>query len=103
MNYDLIVSNPPYIPTTEIKTLQPELAYEPQIALDGGGDGLDFYRLILKQAPAHLNRGGMLILEMGYNQCGRIKKMLNSSDKFQIIEIVTDYNGVERVMVARYG
>ena len=102
-NYDLVVSNPPYIPTSEINNLQPEVGYEPCIALDGGRDGLDFYRRIVQEAPAHLRRGGFLILEMGFGQYLSIKELFNSVEKFQIIEVVKDYNNIDRVIVARYG
>jgi release factor glutamine methyltransferase len=101
--FDIIVSNPPYIPTGEIKNLEPELAYEPRISLDGGRDGLDFYRRIIQEAPTYLNRGkSFLILEMGYNQCSAIKELFNSAKNFRIIEIVKDYNNIDRVIVAQY-
>ena len=72
MNYELIVSNPPYVPTAEIERLQPEIKFEPRIALDGGNDGLDFYRRIIKEASCYLVKGGYLIIEMGFNQKGLI-------------------------------
>jgi len=99
--YEIIVSNPPYIPTAEIKNLEPELSFEPRIALDGGRDGLDFYRCIITEAPTYLERHGFLILEMGFNQCSPIKELFKLSGKFQIIEVVKDYNNYERVIVAR--
>lgn len=99
--YDLIVCNPPYIPAAEIKNLQPELGYEPRIALDGGEDGLDFYRRIINQAFVYLKRGGFLILEMGYNQCSAIKELFNSTGKFNILEVLKDYNNFDRVIVTQ--
>jgi release factor glutamine methyltransferase len=99
--YDLIISNPPYVTAQEIDNLQPEIKYEPRIALDGGGDGLDFYRRIASQAPEYLKEDGLLILEMGFGQAGSIKNILKISENFEIIEVVRDYNGLDRVIVAR--
>jgi release factor glutamine methyltransferase len=101
MNYELIVSNPPYIAATEIDSLQPELQYEPRVALDGGKDGLEFYRKIISLSPYYLKRDGLLIMEMGFCQKGAIKNIFQNSKKFEIIEIVKDYNNIERVVVAR--
>lgn len=101
MDYGLIVSNPPYIPTAEIKALEPELDYEPRMALDGGNDGLDFYRLIIKQAPAYLKQRGFLTLEMGFNQCSAIKELFDSVGKFEIIQVVKDYQDIDRIVVAQ--
>lgn len=101
MNYELIIGNPPYIPAADIDYLQPEISYEPRIALDGGRDGLDFYRKIINQAPDYLKEGGFLIMEMGFNQCMGIKGVFKSSGKFEIIEVIKDYNRIDRVIVAR--
>lgn len=98
-DYDLIVSNPPYIPAGDIESGQPEVRYEPRIALDGGTDGLDFYRRIIRQPPMHLKENGLLLMEMGYNQCDAIKNIFQKSGKFEIIEIIKDYSGIERVIV----
>ena len=101
--YDLIISNPPYISTREINNLEAELGYEPGIALDGGRDGLDFYRRIIPEIPVYLKRYGFLILEIGFNQYLAIKEIFNSVEKFKIIDVAKDYNNMERVIVARYG
>ena len=101
--YSLIISNPPYIPTAEMSSLDSELGYEPRVALDGGRDGLDFYRRIISEAPAYFGKHGFLILEIGFNQCLAIKDLFNSNGRFQIIEVVQDYNHIHRVIVARYG
>ena len=100
-DYGLIMSNPPYIPTAQIDNLAPEISYEPAIALDGGRDGMDFYRRIIDEAPAYLKKGGFLILEMGFGQAQDIKNIFNSCGNFKIIEVVRDYSNIERVIVAR--
>jgi release factor glutamine methyltransferase len=99
--YEIIVSNPPYIVSEEIEKLQPELKYEPRIALDAGPDGLGFYRRIIDKAPDHLEKGGFLVMEIGFGQCKKIENILKKSKKFEIIEIVKDYNHINRVIVAR--
>ncbi|MFA5119127.1 MAG: peptide chain release factor N(5)-glutamine methyltransferase [Candidatus Omnitrophota bacterium] len=102
-HFDIIVSNPPYIPTDEIQRLQAEIRCEPFVALDGGADGLDLYRRIIADAPDYLRTHGLLIMEMGYGQCAAIKNILQNSGKFEIIEIVKDYAHIDRVVVARKG
>ena len=98
--FDVIVSNPPYIASGGLENLATEIKnYEPLIALDGGADGLDFYRRIIKAAPAHLNNGGSLLLEAGYNQAAEIKSLLYEAG-FTDIKAVKDLNGVERVVRA---
>ncbi|MDD4939383.1 MAG: peptide chain release factor N(5)-glutamine methyltransferase [Candidatus Omnitrophica bacterium] len=102
--YDIIVSNPPYIVSSEIEKLQPEVQYEPRIALDGGKDGLSSYRKIIEYAPEYLREGGFLILEMGFGQAPCIKNVFQNSMNFEIIEVVKDYNNIDRVIVAKkYG
>jgi len=103
-DYDIIVSNPPYIITAEIDSLQPEISYEPRIAVDGGKDGLDFYRRIINESASYLKLGGFLIMEMGFNQKEAIEDILQKSENYKIIDVVGDYNNIERVLVAkRYG
>ncbi|MFH1338226.1 MAG: peptide chain release factor N(5)-glutamine methyltransferase [Candidatus Omnitrophota bacterium] len=97
--YDLIVTNPPYIPSAQIEKLQLELSHEPRMALDGGIDGLDFYRRIIRDSWAYLKKKGLLIMEMGFNQCAQIRMLLNSSE-FEVIEVVKDYNNIDRAIVA---
>jgi release factor glutamine methyltransferase len=101
MNYELIVSNPPYISCAQIKYLQPEIKSEPRLALDGGKDGLDFYRRIINQAGGYLKKDGFLILEMGFKQREAIEKIFQKSKNFKIIEIIKDYNNIDRVIVSR--
>jgi release factor glutamine methyltransferase len=101
--YDIIVSNPPYIPCAEIKSLQPELKYEPLIALDGGCDGLASYRKIIQEAPDYLKADGMLIMEMGFNQRKPIEGIVSEAKSFNIIEVIKDYNNIDRVIVVKKG
>jgi len=92
--FDVIVTNPPYIPTAEIETLQREVKdYEPRLALDGGEDGMDIYRRIATQAMEYLNKGGVLIMEVGAGEAQEIAKMFKG-DIYTII--AQDFNGVER-------
>jgi len=99
--YDMIVTNPPYVAASQIKELQPELRFEPEIALNGGKDGLDFFRRIISDAPAYLKKGGLLIMETGFGQHRAIEKIFNSTQALEIIKIVKDYNGINRVIVAK--
>jgi release factor glutamine methyltransferase len=100
--YDTIVSNPPYIPTQEISNLQPEIQYEPRVSLDGGEDGLGFFRKIIKDAPKYLNEGGFMILEMGFSQRKDIENIFKKTGIFEIIEVVKDYSNIDRVIVAKW-
>lgn len=99
--YNLIVSNPPYIPAGDIDDLPNEVRYEPRIAIDGGRDGLDFYRRIIDGSPAYLKQGGFLIMEMGFNQKNAIENIFQNAGNFEIISAVKDYSNIERVIVAR--
>ncbi|MDD5196161.1 MAG: peptide chain release factor N(5)-glutamine methyltransferase [Candidatus Omnitrophica bacterium] len=99
--YAMIVSNPPYIMSAEIGKLQPELNYEPALALDGGADGLDFYRRIIREAPDYLKNSGWLLLEIGFGQKPGIEKIFLGSGRFEIAGIIKDYNNLDRVVVAR--
>ena len=92
--FDVIVTNPPYIPTAEIEKLQREVKdYEPRLALDGGADGMDIYRRIAAEAMQYLNKGGTLIMEVGEGEAQEIAKMFKG-DVYTII--AQDFNGVER-------
>lgn len=96
--FDIIVSNPPYIKTEEIDTLDKEVKdYEPRIALDGGEDGLDFYRRICEGAKQCLNEHGKLFLEAGYGEAEEIKKMLENDFN---VEIIKDISGIDRIIKA---
>lgn len=100
--FDIIVSNPPYIRTDVIDTLMPEVReHEPLMALDGMADGLYFYREITKEAKAHLNRGGMLYYEIGYDQAEAVTEILEK-EGYQGIEVVKDFAGLDRVVYGIY-
>ncbi len=100
MRFDLIVSNPPYIPKDDIHTLQKEITdHEPVSALDGGIDGLDFYRRILAEAHLYLKTGGMVVLEIGIDQAKDIKQLAEDAG-FGNIRFIKDYSGIERIFSA---
>ncbi len=99
--FDVIVSNPPYICTETIGELEPEVReHDPLIALDGGEDGLYFYRKIINEAPDHLKLGGSILFEIGCDQATEISKLLQDGG-FDNIEVVKDYAGLDRVVKAR--
>ena len=96
--FDIIVSNPPYIKTDVIDTLMPEVReHEPVMALDGGGDGLAFYRRIAGDAGAYLNGGGMLFFEIGCEQAADVCKIMEAAG-FREVEVVKDFAGLDRVV-----
>lgn len=100
-NYDLIVSNPPYIPVEEYNELMPEVKeYEPRMALTDGGDGYYFYKKISEESVNYLKNGGYLAFEVGYNQ-GETVSQLMEKNGFQIIGRAADYGGIERVIIGR--
>jgi release factor glutamine methyltransferase len=97
--FDLIVSNPPYIPTNEIPHLPPGLRdYEPAVAFDGGADGLEFHRKISQDAHYYLKPGGYLLLEFGKDQGQEVAKIISETQKFSSPEILKDLSGLERVV-----
>lgn len=98
----IILSNPPYIARPEIKKLSREVKdFEPLIALDGGEDGLDYYRRIISQAPHYLKRGGWLLLEVGNNQADSVSEMIEADRRFQKPQCVKDLSGIQRVVKAQ--
>lgn len=95
--FDIIVSNPPYIKTADIAGLMPEVRnHDPHIALDGGADGLDFYRRIAAEAPSHLTPGGAVFLEIGFDQAEAVTALLEAAG-FKNIIVYKDYSGNDRV------
>ena len=96
--FDMIISNPPYIKRSDILTLQNEVkSFEPTLAIDGGEDGFDFYKIIAKNAKNFLNDGGLLLLECGIGQADIVKDMLNG---FSNVEIIKDYENIDRIIKA---
>ena len=96
--FNVIVCNPPYIESDVIETLDDNVKnFEPHIALDGGQDGLKFYRILAEQAHLHLSKNGLLILEIGYNQGEAVESLLE--EKFDV-EVMKDYSGNDRIVVA---
>jgi release factor glutamine methyltransferase len=96
----MIISNPPYIPTAEIAGLSAEVRAEPRIALDGGKDGLDFYRRLIPESLSYLRPGGWLLLEIGSGQRRQVCEIFARSKRFAVKEVVKDYNGIERVIIS---
>ncbi len=99
--FDIIVSNPPYISTGEIKSLPKDVQNEPIIALDGGEDGLDFYRKIIKDAKEFLNKQGYLCLEIGYNQKEKVKKIIEQERKYTEVYFKKDLCQNDRVVILK--
>ena len=101
--FDIIVSNPPYIETETIKTLSKDVQSEPKIALDGGKDGLDFYRKIADSGSKYLNRQGYICLEIGYNQRIAVRQILENKKRYVNINCIKDLCGNDRVVTAQIG
>ena len=100
--YDVIVSNPPYIPSAVIDTLEPEVRdHEPRLALDGKEDGLYFYRALALQCSRHLKKGGAVYFEIGYDQSAEVEKILAIAG-YSEIETIKDEPGLDRVVKARW-
>ena len=97
--FDIIVSNPPYIETRTIQTLDKEVQMEPKLALDGGEDGLDLYRRIIKEAYKYLNSNGILALEIGYNQKDKVINLIEVSNKYEDIYAKKDLSKNDRIVV----
>lgn len=96
--YDIIVSNPPYIPSAVIEELQKEVKREPRLALDGGKSGLDFYEIIIQKAPKFLKLDGILALEIGFDQ-GNVVAQMMQKQGFQEVCIKKDFSGNDRVVI----
>lgn len=99
---DILVSNPPYIPSRVIEELQIEVStYEPKLALDGGEDGLDFYRNIIDNSGDLIRENGIIAFEIGHDQAKEIEKLLETNGNFKDIETITDLSGLDRVIIGK--
>ena len=100
--FDLIVSNPPYIPSPDIRELQPEIhRFEPLTALNGDGDGLGCYRHIVGSAHQHLNTDGVLMLEIGHDQRDSVRQIAADCERYTDFTCAKDYSGCDRVVMMR--
>ena len=99
--FDLILTNPPYIATSVIETLQEQVKREPHLALDGGEDGLEIIRRITREAPKHLKEGSYLLMEIGYDQGLAVKDLFEASGLHQV-EIKKDLGGCDRVVIGAF-
>ena len=101
--YDIIVSNPPYIKRKEIENLDMEVRREPKIALDGGEDGLDFYKKIIDKGYEYLKYGGYICLEIGYDQKEEVMKIIDDKKQFINTYCKKDLYDNDRVIVTKIG
>jgi release factor glutamine methyltransferase len=99
---DVIAANPPYVPTEELERLAPEVRHEPRSALDGGPDGLDAVRAILREAPGLLRHPGAIVLEVGPGQAARVESLLREAGAVDT-GVRKDLAGIERVVLGRFG
>jgi len=98
--FDVILSNPPYIPTADLAGLAPEVRREPALALDGGPDGLKFYRILGAQAVHFLKSGGLLAVEVGIHQADAVQAMFRAGG-LEAVSCLKDYGGIERAVCGR--
>jgi release factor glutamine methyltransferase len=99
---DLIVSNPPYVSRSELAALQPEITgFEPEIAYLGGDDGLSFHKQLVNGGAPFLADSGLLAFEIGFGQAEEVRKMVASDGRYELVDTLIDYAGIERVIVAR--
>ena len=103
IKFDVIVSNPPYIATNEIQKLPKDVRQEPVIALDGGKDGLDFYRKIYDKGNEFLNRQGYICVEIGYNQRESVKRIIEKKQRYVETYCIKDLCENDRVIVTQIG
>ncbi len=101
--FDLVVSNPPYVPSAELEGLAPEVRdHEPRLALDGGRDGLDFYRRLAANAADVLGADGALVVEIGHGQADAVTEIVREAE-LRVVDKERDLAGIERVLTVRRG
>jgi len=102
-SFDVIISNPPYVPSGEIENLPQDVQHEPRLALDGGQDGLEFYRVLLNRAHRFLKEEGYLFLEIGDNQRAGIEEILKECPHYEDVNFIQDYNHRDRIGFLKKG
>lgn len=102
LKFDILVSNPPYIPTKDIDHLDISVKKEPIIALNGGEDGMDYYKKILKEATSFLNYKAIIVFEIGFDELEKIKIIINEAKNYNFIKSIKDYGGNDRVVICRF-
>lgn len=98
---DMVVANPPYIPSRDMPRLQPEVQFEPALALDGGEDGLNFYRAIVLRAQDFIVPGGVLLFEIGFNQAEDVARLIEDTGQYTGVAVYKDYQGYDRIVRAQ--
>ena len=99
--FDAVISNPPYVPVRDLKSLQAEVRdFEPHVALTDQGDGLSVIRRIIDDAPSYLKSGGLLLVEVGYAQGHAVEQLLDTS-VWRSVEFIPDLQGIPRILAAR--
>lgn len=99
--FDIIVSNPPYIETKTISTLSKQVNKEPKLALDGGEDGLDFYRILINESKEYLNENGYLCMEIGYDQKEKVINLIKETKEYKNIYSKQDLAGNDRIIICQ--
>jgi release factor glutamine methyltransferase len=101
--FDVVTANPPYIPSSELESLPPDVRdHEPRLALDGGPDGLDVIRRVVTMGRARLSEGGILAIEVHYDQAARVTALFEAAG-YRDVDRRKDYGGIERVVSGRQG
>ena len=100
--FDIIATNPPYIAKSEFADLEKDVLAEPRIAIDGGEDGLDFYRRMIPEALGFLKPNGAFLMEIGYGQVKAINDIIKHTGALKTIDVIKDFNNIDRVIIAQW-
>jgi len=100
-DFDIIVSNPPYIKTKVIGELDKQVKNEPYIALDGGADGLKFYKIIIENAYKYIKNEGKVFLEIGYDQKEELEKLIKADKRYELVKTKKDLGDNDRIVVVK--